>query len=77
MEFLGVRFEVWGEGAVKLLESKYISTHTHVISGNIPFSTKTFLIFLMSGVFCKKSAFFEKNSTFTQSISMRAVSEIF
>ena len=37
------------------------------------FSTKAFLILLMSAFSCKKSAFFRKNSTFTQSKSVRAV----
>ena len=41
----------------------------HVVSKNIPFSTKAFLILLMS-------AFFVKNSTFIQNISMSAVLEI-
>ena len=55
----------------------YVSTQTYVVSENIPFSTKTPFIFLMSTFFCKKSAFFVKNSTFPQSISMKAVLEIF
>ena len=41
----------------------YVSTHTYVVSDNIPFRTKALLILLMS-------AFFGKNSTFTQSNSV-------
>ena len=44
---------------------------------NIPFSTKAFLILLMSAIFWKKSAFFFsffwKSNTFTQSNGLRAV----
>ena len=40
------------------------------------FSTKTFLILLMLAVFCKKTAFLGKNSTFTQRNSARTVLEI-
>ena len=43
----------------------------------IPFSTKALLILLMSAFFCKKPAFFGKNSIFTQSNSVRAVLDIF
>ena len=46
------------------------NAHTYVVSKNIPFSVKALLILLMS-------AFFAKNSTFTQSNSVRAVLEIF
>ena len=42
-------------------------TNTYTVSENIPFSTKTSLILLMSAFFCKKSAFFGKINTFTQS----------
>ena len=48
----------------------------YVVSENIPFGTKTLLILLISTFFCKKSAFFGKNSTFTQSNIVRAVLEI-
>ena len=44
---------------------------------NIPFSTKTLLILLMSVFFSKKSAFYVKNSTFTQSKGMGALFKIF
>ena len=41
--FLGVRFEVWGgiitPPCVKLVRIWYVSTHSHVVSGNIPFIT--------------------------------------
>ena len=46
------------------------STHTYVVLENILFSTNTPLILLVS-------AFFGKNSTFTQSDSMGAVLETF
>ena len=41
---LGVRFEVWGGGynyppCLKLVRIWYVSTHSHVVSGNIPFIT--------------------------------------
>ena len=51
------------------LQIWYVSTHTYVVLENIPFSTKTTLILLMS-------AFIIKNITFTQGISMRAALEI-
>ena len=35
-----------------------VSTHTYVVSENIPFSTKTVLILLMSAFFGKKLEFF-------------------
>ena len=53
-----------------------ISIHAYLVSQNIPFSTKAFLIFLMSAFFYKKSALFGQNSNFTQSDSVRAVLEI-
>ena len=53
------------------------STHTYAVSENMPFSTKAPLILLMPEFFDKKSAFFGKNSTFTQSNSVRAVLQIF
>ena len=56
------------------LARKY--THMNEVS-DIPFSTKVVLILLMSAFFCKKSAFFGKNSTFTQSNIVRAILEIF
>ena len=34
-----------------------MSTHTYIVSENIPFSTKALLILLMSAFFCKKPAF--------------------
>ena len=51
------------------LQIWYVSTHRYVVLENIPFSTKTTLILLMS-------AFIIKNITFTQGISMRAALEI-
>ena len=54
--------------------------HTYVVSENITFSTKVLLILLMSFFFfffCKKSAILGKNSTFTQSNSVRVALEIF
>ena len=63
-----------------ILETWYVSTHTYLVPENIPFSTKTTLILLMSAFFCKKktfSVFFEKESTFTESNSMRVVLEAF
>ena len=59
------------------LQIWHVSTHSHVVSENTPISTKAPLILLISALFCKKSAFFGKNNTFTQTNSMRAVLEIF
>ena len=70
--FLGALFEVRGVDIWRLE-----STHTYVVSEIIPFSIKVLLIFLMSAVFCKGSAFYGQNSTFTQSNSVRVVLEIF
>ena len=55
----------------------YVSTRPYVDSEIIPFSTKAPLILLTSAFFCEKSAFFGKNSTFTQSNNVTAVLEIF
>ena len=85
---LGIRFEVRGEitpphPCLKLVRTMletlnfHVSTHTYVVSENIPFSAKAFLILLMSAFFFKKSVFFGKNSIFTQSNSVRAVLMIF
>ena len=57
------------------LARKY--THTRLVSENMPFSAKVLLILLISAFFRKKLAFFDRNSTFTQSNSVRVVSEIF
>ena len=55
-----------------------LSTHTYVVSENIPFSTKALLALLISAFFfTKKSVFFGQNSTSTQSNSVRVVLEIF
>ena len=54
-----------------------VGTHAYVVSVNIPFSIKAFLILLMPAFFCKKSAFFQQNSTFPQINSVTAVLEIF
>ena len=48
----------------------YVSTHTYVVSENIPFSNRIHLILLMS-------AFLIKNSTFAQENIVRAVWENF
>ena len=53
----------------------YVNTNTYVVSENIAFSTKTPLILLVSTFFATRSAFFGKNSIFTQSNNMRAVLE--
>ena len=56
----------------------YDSTHTNVVSGHKPFSINNPLILVMSAFFLQKiSIFLGKNSTFTQSNSVRAVLEIF
>ena len=60
-----VQAELWDK-----LEFWYASTHIYVVSENIPFSTKALLILLMS-------TFFGKNSTFTQSNTVKVVLEIF
>ena len=64
--FRSLKLEIW-----------YVSTHTYIVSENIPFSTKALLILMMLAFLCKKSAFFGKNSTLTQNNSSRAVFEIF
>ena len=77
--FLGVCFEVVGEKLslclelCQKLEIWYVSTHTYIVSENIPFSTKLLLILLMPAFFCEQSAFLDKNSTFTQGNSVRAM----
>ena len=38
-----------------------MSTRTYIVSENIPYSIKTFLILLMSAFHCKKSVFFLAN----------------
>ena len=55
------------------LEIWHISTLSYVVSENIPFRTKALLIFLMSIIFCKKSAIYGQYGIFTQSNSVRAV----
>ena len=55
----------------------HASTHTWVVSENIPFSTKTLSNLLMLAFFSKKSAFFGQNNTSTQNNSVRAVLEMF
>ena len=59
------------------LEIWYVSTSTFLVSENVPFTTKTPLILLMSAFILQKIAFLVKSSTFTQSNSIRAVLEIF
>ena len=88
--FLRVRFEVRrGGGKITpclklirvMLESwnlvrKY--TYTYVVSENMPFGTKAFLILLMLTFFLQKiSVFFGNDSTFTQSSIVRTVLKIF
>ena len=51
-----------------------VRKYTYAVSDNIPFSIKTPLILLF---FYKKSAFFGKNSIFSQSNSVGAVLEMF
>ena len=79
--FLGVRFEVWGSGVegvklvavmqqLKILVRKY----THMRSfRKYNFFIKALLSLLMSAFFAIYQHFFGKNSTFTQSNSVRAV----
>ena len=55
----------------------YVSNHTFVVLENIPYSTKGLLIVLMLAFFVKKSVFFGKTSTFTQSNIVRAILENF
>ena len=55
----------------------YVNTHSYLVSESMPLSTKTPSILLMWAFFCKKSGFFDENSTFTQSINIRAVLENF
>ena len=76
MGFLGIRFEVERMGAgVKLFPP---FAQKYVVLENLPFSTKALLILLMLAfLFLQKSAFFDRNSPFTQSNSVRAVLEIF
>ena len=59
------------------LEIWYVSTSTFLVSENVPFTTKTPLILLMSAFILQKIAFLVKSNTFTQSNSIRAVLEIF
>ena len=75
--FLGVRLGVGGKIIPLSKTCWYVTAHTYVVSENILFSTKFFLILLMSAFRCIKRAFFGKNSAFTQSNSVRAVLEIF
>ena len=74
VDFLGVRFEVFGGGLLCLklppvqnqlelcqkLEIWYVSTHTHVVLENLPFSTTTASVLLMSVFFPKASYFWAK-----------------
>ena len=58
IKFLGAFFKMGGGGLNLLelcykLEIWYVSTHVHVVSENVPFSTKTLLILLMSAFFAK------------------------
>ena len=53
-----------------MLETWILGCNTYVVLEKIPFSSKAFLILLMS-------AFFWPNNTFTQNNSVRAVFDIF
>ena len=72
MGFLGLRFEVRG-GGLKLVRIML------EISENKPFTYQDPINFADFNIFCvqKISTFWKKNSTFTQSNSVRAVLEIF
>ena len=66
----------------KLLETWNLvrkHTHTYAVSENMPFSTKALLTLLVPAYFFffRKSAIFGKNSTITQTTSVRARLEIF
>ena len=76
VRFLGVRFKVGRGGGLNYLEIWHERTHSHLVSENILFSTKSFLILLMSAFFCNNQLFFfGKNSTFTQTNSARVLLE--
>ena len=55
----------------------HVSTHTYVVTENIPFITNPLLTLLTSAFFSKKSAFYGQNSTFTRSNIVRAVLRVF
>ena len=56
----------------------YLSTQTYLVSENMPFSTKTLLIFLMPAFFFTKNQhFFGKKDTFTESNSLRTFGSVF
>ena len=59
------------------LEVRCVSTNTYLISENIPLSTRTPSILLISIFFWQKFSIFGKSSASNQSNSMRAVLEIF
>ena len=61
---------------IVLETSNLAHKYTCVVSENMPFSTKVFLILLMSA-FLQKISVFGINSTLTQSNSARDVLEIF
>ena len=63
--FLGVCFGLGGK-----LKTSYESTHTYVVSENIPVSTWTPLILLITTFFCKNQHLFCKNSSFTHNDCM-------
>ena len=66
LRFLGVRFKVGRGGGLNYLEIWHERTHSHLVSENILFSTKSFLIFLMS-------AFFAKNQSYLAKIVFKAI----
>ena len=88
-EFLGVHFEVgvWVEGKItpclKLVRIKLEIWHLArkyrpmCSFRKFTFQYQDFLNFADVSTFCKKSVFFGKNSTFTQSNIVRAVLESF
>ena len=70
-----------GEGVSKTRQNNAINlkfvtqVHIYEVSENLPFITRDLLILLMSAVFSKTQHFLVKNSSFTQSNSVRAVLE--
>ena len=67
------RFFLCNPNQGRKLEIWYVSTHIYLVLKNAPFSTQTLLILLMSAYFFTHNQhFFVKNSTLTQSNSMRA-----
>ena len=84
VDFLGVRFVLGGNigPSLKLVRImlevwNLVRKYAHILdSGYITFSIKTPSILLMPALFCKRSTIFGKNSTFTQSNSMRVMLDL-